>query len=129
MSRGHGMPGLQAAIGANPYLFLVADRIAHREFGPGDAMALIRYSDLSRHLTGAHQCPHVVITAPARTPDFHLDQTNYATRTVHSMFRSEKHAATAVAKALNTQVGAEVMTRLQHLRLGRRCVLYSRSGA
>jgi hypothetical protein len=123
------MPGLQAVIGANPYLYLVAERIGNREFGPSDAMALIRYADLSRDLTGAHPGPHVSITAPARTPDFHLDDTKYAKRTLHSMFRSEQHAAAAVAMALNTQAGAEAMTRLHHLRLGRRCVLYSRSGA
>jgi len=122
------VPGLQAAIGANPYLFLVAERIANREFGPSDAMALIRYSDLSRELTGAHPGPHVSITAPARTRDFHLHNTKYAARQLHTMFRSEQHAATSVAKALNTQAGAEAITRLLHLRLGRRCVLYSRSG-
>jgi len=31
--------------------------------------------------------------------------------------------------ALNTQAGADAVIRLQHLRLGRRAVLYSRSGA
>ncbi len=31
--------------------------------------------------------------------------------------------------ALNTQAGAEAVLRLQHLRLGRRAILYSRSGA
>ena len=123
------MPGLEAAIGANPYLYLVADRIARREFGAADAMALIRYSDLSRMQTGAHPGPHVSITAPARTRDFHLQDTKYAARDLHTMFRSEQQAASAVAAALNTQAGAEAVIRLQHLRLGRRAVLYSRSGA
>lgn len=107
---------------------MVAERIANREFGPADAMALIRYSDLTREITRAHPGPHVLVTSPARTRDFHLDGTKYAARTLHSMFRSEQHAAESVAKALNTQAGAEAMTRLMHLRLGRRCVLYSRSG-
>ncbi len=123
------MPGLEAAIGANPYLYLIAERIGQRSFGPSDAMALIRYSDLSRAQTGAHPGPHVSITAPARTRDFHLADTKYAARDLHTMFRSEQHAAAAVAAALNTQAGAEAILRLQHLRLGRRAVLYSRSGA
>jgi hypothetical protein len=129
MSEGGHVPGLEAAIGANPYMYLVAERIARREFGPGDAMALIRYSDLSRMQTGAHPGPHVSITAPSRTRDFHLEDTKYAARDLHTMFRSEEHAATAIAKAINTQAGAEAVMRLQHLRLGRRAVLYSRSGA
>lgn len=123
------MPGLAAAIGANPYLYLVAERIAQREFGAADAMALIRYSDLSRMQTGAHPGPHVSISAPSRTPDFHIEGTTYAGRTVHTMFRSEQQAASAIGMALNTQAGAEAVLRLQHLRLGRRAVLYSRSGA
>ena len=123
------MPGLAAAMGANPYLYLVAERIAARSFGPADAMALIRYSDLTRLTTKAHPGVHVSITAPARARDFHIEGTTYARRVRHSMFRSENRMAEAVAAALNTQAGAEAMTRLQHLRLGRRAVLYSRSGA
>jgi len=122
------MPGLSAAMGANPYLFLLAERIAQREFDAADAMALIRYSDLSRYQTGAHPGPHVALTAPLRMPDFHLED-RYARRGLHSMFRSERQAAAAVALALNTQVGAEAIRRLQHLRLGPRAVIYSRSGA
>ena len=123
------MPGLQAAIGANPYLYLVAERIGRREFNTSDALALIRYSDLSRMQTGAHPGPHISVTAPARTRDFHLGDTKYAARDLHTMFRSEDQAATAVAMALNTQAGAEAVLRLQHLRLGAQAVLYSRSGA
>jgi hypothetical protein len=123
------MPGLKAALGANPYLYLLAERIAHRDFGADDAMALIRYSDLSRMQTGAHPGPHVVVTAPSRTPDFHLGGTKYASRNLHSMFLSEQQAANAVAMALNTQAGAEAVLRLQHLRFGNKAVLYSRSGA
>ncbi len=123
------MPGLAAAIGSNPYLFLVAEQIARREFGAGDAMALIRYSDLIRKEPRPHPGPHVSITAPARTRDFHLEGTKYAGRTFHTMFRSEQLAATAIARALNTQAGAEAVLRLHHLRLGMRAVLYSRSGA
>lgn len=123
------MPGLRAAIGANPYLFLVAERIERREFSASDAMALIRYSDLSRRQTGAHPGPHISVTAPARTRDFHLGDTKYADRDLHTMFRSEDQAATAVALALNTQAGAEAVLRLQHLRLGAHAVLYSRSAA
>ncbi|HUO29033.1 MAG TPA: hypothetical protein VMU80_07450 [Bryobacteraceae bacterium] len=123
------MPGLEAAIGAHPYLYLVAERIARREFDAGDAMALIRYSDLSRGYTGGHPGPHVSVTSPARSRDFHLAGTTYAARARHTMFRSEQEAAGAVAAALNTQAGAEAVLRLQHLRLGKRAVLYSRSGA
>lgn len=123
------MPGLAAAIGANPYLYLVAERIARRAFGNDDAMALIRYSDLSRMQTGAHPGPHVSITAPTRTRDFHLEDTKYASRDLHTMFRSEQDAAAAVAMSLNTLAGGEAVLRLQHLRLGNRAVLYSRSGA
>lgn len=123
------MPGLEAAIGANPYLYLVAERIGQRHFGPADAMALIRYSDLSRMTTGAHPGVHVSITAPARTRDFHIQGTKYAQRNRHTMFRSEDQTAQAVAKALNTQAGAETILRLRHLRLGGRAVVYSRSGA
>lgn len=123
------MPGIAAAIGANPYLYLVAERIQRRAFGPADAMALIRYSDLTRMTTKAHPGVHVSITAPARTRDFHIQGTSYAQRPRHSMFRSEDETAEAVAKALNTQAGAEAVTRLQHLGLGGRGVLYSRSGA
>jgi hypothetical protein len=123
------MPGLAAAIGANPYLYLIAERITQRVFGPADAMALIRYSDLSRMTTRAHPGVHVSVTAPARTRDFHIEGTPYAQRVRHSMFRSEEETAQAVAKALNTQAGAETVSRLQHLRLGGRGVLHSRSGA
>src|SRR5690348_8684158 len=108
------MPGLEAVIGAHPYLYLVAERIAQRSFGAADAMALIRYSDLSRDQTKAHPGPHVSLTSAARARDFHLEGTKYAGRTRHSMFRSEQHAAAAVAKALNTQAGAEAVQRLQH---------------
>jgi hypothetical protein len=123
------MPGLEAAMGANPYLYLILERIAQRSFGKADAMALIRYSDLSRLTTEAHPGVHVSITAPARTPDFHIEDTKYARRVRHTMFRSEDQMADSVARALNTQAGAEAIVRLQHLRLGRRVVLYSRSGA
>ncbi|MFN7995047.1 MAG: hypothetical protein U0Q18_15675 [Bryobacteraceae bacterium] len=123
------MPGLAAAIGANPYLYLVAERIGRRTFGPADAMALIRYSDLTRLTTRAHPGVHVSITAPARARDFHIQGTTYANRVRHSMFRSEDETAQAVANALNTQAGAETILRLQNLRLGGRGVLYSRSGA
>ena len=123
------MPGLAAALGAQPYLYLIAERIARRDFGPADAMALIRYSDLSRNTTRAHPGVHVSITAPSRTRDFHIQGTKYADRVRHSMFRSEDSTAEAVAGALNTQAGAETVLRLQHLRLGRKAVLYSRSGA
>ena len=122
------MPGLAAAIGANPYLYLVAERIGQRNFGPADAMALIRYSDLTRMTTRAHPGAHVSLTAPARARDFHIQGTSYANRVRHSMFRSEDETALAVAKALNTQAGAEAVLRLQHLCLGGRAVLYSRSG-
>lgn len=123
------MPGLAAAIGANPYLFLIAERISAREFSAADAMALIRYSDLSRLQTGAHPGPHVAVSAPLRAPDFHLEDTRFARRAIHTMFRSEAQAASAVALSLNTPAGAEAVLRLQHLCLGGRAVLYSRSGA
>jgi hypothetical protein len=123
------MPGLEAAIGAHPYLYLVAERIARREFGAADAMALIRYSDLSREQTKAHPGPHVAITAPTRTRDFHIENTKYAARALHTMFRSEQNAATAIAMALSTQAGAEAVRRLQNLGFGGHATLYSRSGA
>lgn len=122
------MPGLSAAIGGHPYLYLVAEKIASREFGPADAMALIRYSDLMRHITGAHPGPHVSVTSPVRARDFHLEN-KYANRVFHTMFGSEEHAAEAIARAINTQCGAEAITRLKMLTLGPRAVLYSRSGA
>jgi hypothetical protein len=123
------MPGLSAAIGANPYLYLIAERIRQRNFLATDAMALIRYSDLTQRKPLAHPGVHVSVTAAARTRDFHIQGTTYAQRARHTMFRSEDQTAEAVAKALNTQAGAETILRLQHLRLGRRGVLYSRSGA
>ena len=123
------MPGLSAAIGGHPYLFLVAERIADRAFDAADAMALIRYSDLTREQTKAHPGPHVSLSSPLRTRDFHLEDTKYAARDLHSMFRSEQAAANAIAMALNTMAGYEAVLRLQHLRMGRRAILYSRSGA
>ena len=122
------MPGLAAAIGAHPYLYLIAEKIARREFEASDAMALIRYADLDRDNTRGHPGVHVSITSPVRTRDFHLEG-SYARRNFHSMFGSEQQAATAVALALNTQAGAEAVKRLQMLTLGPRVVLYSRSAA
>lgn len=116
-------------MGADPYLYLIAERIGQREFSPADAMALIRYSDLTQRKPLAHPGVHVAITSKARTPDFHILGTAYAERARHTMFRSEDQVALAVAKALNTQAGAETILRLQHLRLGGRGVLRSRSGA
>ena len=123
------MPGLSAAIGGHPYLFLLAERIGERAFGAADAMALIRYSDLMREQTKAHPGPHVLLSSPLCSRDFHLEDTKYAGRDLHTMFRSEQAAATAVAMALNTQAGYEAVLRLQHLRLGEVAWLYSRSGA
>ncbi|MEZ5402840.1 MAG: hypothetical protein R2729_24400 [Bryobacteraceae bacterium] len=123
------MSSLFAALGSNPYLFLIEQKIRERSYGPADAWALIKYSDLTRLQTNAHPGPHVLSTAPFREEDFHLEGTSYANRTVHSMFRSEQAASETIASALNTEAGAEAIRRLRMLSLGRRAVLYSRTAA